>query len=101
VDLHANIELAFTVPPHVFFPPPQVASAVIALERKSEVPALAAEAIELAAAGFSQRRKMLRSSLKDALADPIATLEAAGIDPTLRAESLTTAQWLAMAAAAS
>ena len=101
VDLHANIELAFTVPPHVFFPPPQVASAVIALERKSEVPALAVEAIELAAAGFSQRRKMLRSSLKDALADPIATLEAAGIDPTLRAESLTAAQWLAMAAAAS
>jgi 16S rRNA (adenine1518-N6/adenine1519-N6)-dimethyltransferase len=98
IDLHADVEFAFAVPPQVFFPPPQVASAVVTIERKSEVSSRSEAAIKLAAAGFSQRRKMLRSSLKAVMADPSASCEAAGIDPTLRAEALTAEDWLALAA---
>ena len=101
IDLYAGARFAFAVPPQVFFPPPQVASAVVSVERRSEVSALSEAAIELAAAGFSQRRKMLRSSLKAKLADPVAVCEAAGIDPTLRAEALAAADWLALAEVAS
>jgi 16S rRNA (adenine1518-N6/adenine1519-N6)-dimethyltransferase len=97
VDLHANARFGFAVPPQVFFPPPQVGSAVVMIERKQQVSPLAEAAIELAAAGFSQRRKMLRSSLKAALADPVAVCEKAGIEPTLRAEALAAADWLALA----
>ena len=100
-DLHAEVKMAFTVPPQVFFPPPQVSSAVVLLRRRVDVPALAEAAIGLAAAGFSQRRKMLRSSLRGAVDDPIALCEAAGIDSTLRAEALTTADWLTLAGVAS
>ncbi len=97
IDLHAEIKFGFAVAPQVFFPPPQVASAVVSLKRRTEVSEFAEAATGLAAVGFSQRRKMLRSSLKGTLDDPVAACEAAGIDPTLRAESLTTADWLALA----
>jgi 16S rRNA (adenine1518-N6/adenine1519-N6)-dimethyltransferase len=40
------------------------------------------------AAAFGQRRKMLRTSLKQLVADPQALLEAAGIAGNLRAEDL-------------
>jgi 16S rRNA (adenine1518-N6/adenine1519-N6)-dimethyltransferase len=40
------------------------------------------------AAGFGQRRKMLRQSLKPLVADPEALLAAAGLAPTLRADAL-------------
>ena len=59
VRLHAQPRLLFTVPPQVFVPPPQVSSAVIRLDR-IEAPGVADRATELAAAGFGQRRKMLR-----------------------------------------
>jgi 16S rRNA (adenine1518-N6/adenine1519-N6)-dimethyltransferase len=40
-------------------------------------------------AAFGQRRKMLRGALKGYCQSPVALLEAAGIDPTRRAETLT------------
>jgi len=40
------------------------------------------------AAAFGQRRKMLRQSLKSLDTDPFPLLEAAGIDPTQRAEEI-------------
>ena len=52
------------------------------------------------AAAFNQRRKMVRGSLRRVFADPIRVLEAAGIEPTLRAEDLTTEDYLALARAA-
>ena len=42
----------------------------------------------MTAAAFGQRRKMLRQSLKQLLADPEPLLEAAGIAGNLRAEDL-------------
>jgi 16S rRNA (adenine1518-N6/adenine1519-N6)-dimethyltransferase len=85
--LHAVGRMAFTVPRQVFEPVPRVDSAVIVLDR-IEAPPLCARAVELATAGFGQRRKMLRRSLSGVLRDSTAVLTAAGIDPTARPEQL-------------
>jgi 16S rRNA (adenine1518-N6/adenine1519-N6)-dimethyltransferase len=95
-QIHARVRVAFTVPPQVFVPPPQVGSAVMVLDRIPADPQ-SESAIELAAAGFGQRRKMLRGSLAGLLADPETTLIAAGIDPSSRAEQLTPNDYLRLA----
>ena len=87
VGLHAVGHIEMSVPRQVFEPPPNVDSAVVALDR-IEAPPEADRAIEIASAGFNQRRKMLRRSLATTLDDPVAILEHAGIDPTRRAEDL-------------
>jgi 16S rRNA (adenine1518-N6/adenine1519-N6)-dimethyltransferase len=94
--IHARARLAFRVPPQVFYPVPRVDSAVVVMDRVSPPPG-SEQAIALARAGFSQRRKMLRSSLASVVDDPEALLVAAGIDPTRRAESLTAADYLRLA----
>ena len=82
--------MAFTLPPGAFKPPPKVASAVVDLQPLDQ-PFDDLEALEtVAASAFGQRRKTLRRSLAAAAAQAGATadalLEAAGIDPGLRAE---------------
>ncbi len=94
--IHSRAHLAFSVPPQVFFPPPRVESAVVVLDRR-EAPPASEVAIELARAGFGQRRKMLRRSLSGVLDDPAAHLTQRGIDPTARAEELSPQQWLSLA----
>lgn len=96
VALYADIRREFTVPPQVFFPPPQIESAVVTLSRR-EAPALSERALKLAAAAFGQRRKMLRRSLAGTLADPERVLIAAGIDAKLRAEQLQPDDYVALA----
>lgn len=86
----------FSVPRQVFVPPPNVDSAVVVFER-TEAPAHAEGAIRLAKAAFGQRRKMLRSSLKTAVDDPTRLLEASGIDPTARAETIPPEGYVRMA----
>jgi 16S rRNA (adenine1518-N6/adenine1519-N6)-dimethyltransferase len=98
VGLHATGGIAFGVPRQVFEPVPRVDSAVIVLNR-TESPRLAPRAIELAAAGFGQRRKMLRRSLGGALREPERTLEEAGIDPTTRPEQLAPTDFVRIAEA--
>lgn len=95
-QLHADAKLAFRVPAQVFFPAPQVESAVVSMERKPP-PEHAEQAIELARAGFGQRRKMLRRSLAGLLPDPVEVLERASIDPTSRAEQLSPDDYLRLA----
>ena len=96
IGLHARGRLAFRVSASVFVPPPRVGSAVVELERVP-APEGAEAAIELAAAAFGHRRKMVRRSLAGVLADPDGTLRAAGIDPTSRAEVLSADDYLALA----
>jgi 16S rRNA (adenine1518-N6/adenine1519-N6)-dimethyltransferase len=48
-------------------------------------------------AGFGQRRKMLRQSLKPLGADPAVLCAAAGIDPTARAETVDVAGFVGLA----
>jgi 16S rRNA (adenine1518-N6/adenine1519-N6)-dimethyltransferase len=99
VGLHGVATRMFTVPPQVFYPPPRVESAVVGV-RRQPLKGPIERAIDLAAAGFGQRRKMLRASLRSSLADPIAVCAAAGIDSTRRAESLSPAEFLRLAGAA-
>lgn len=94
--LHGSPRVAFTVPPQVFLPAPQVGSAVVVVDRIEPHPRVE-RAIELAAAAFGRRRKMLRRSLDGVLADPDAVLEAAGVDGTRRAEELSPEDFLRLA----
>ncbi len=97
--LHGTVDYAFTVAPTVFVPPPEVESAVIVVDRIAADPA-AAEACRIAAAAFNQRRKMIRGSLRAVFEDPVAVLDAAGIEPTVRAEDLAPSDYLELARAA-
>ncbi|MFN8239181.1 MAG: 16S rRNA (adenine(1518)-N(6)/adenine(1519)-N(6))-dimethyltransferase RsmA [Bacteroidales bacterium] len=61
-------EYLFTVPQSVFSPPPKVKSGVIRLTRKQEQSIACDEKLffRVVKAGFNQRRKMLRNSLRSA-----------------------------------
>ena len=90
-----RVEPVMDVPPQAFVPPPKVTSAVLRftpLERQGPQPAFAAVE-RVTAAAFGQRRKMIRSSLKNWL----PRIEALGLDPTLRAEDLKVADFLKLA----
>ena len=67
VGAYLDIEYCFTVSPNVFIPKPKVDSAIIRFTKK-EHPIVSDEKYErfnkLVAAAFSQRRKMLRNTLK-------------------------------------
>lgn len=94
--IYSDTRVAFRVPPQVFYPPPKVESAVVVMERKA-APEGAERAVELARAGFGQRRKMLRSSLAAVLDDPTRVLASAGIPETARAETLSPEDYVRMA----
>jgi 16S rRNA (adenine1518-N6/adenine1519-N6)-dimethyltransferase len=83
-------KIVFEIPPRAFTPAPKVTSAVVQFERLEEprFPAEAATLSRVVALAFGQRRKMLRSSLKALGPDAQAMIEAAGIDPTRRAEQV-------------
>ena len=89
VGLYGHARLAFRIRPHVFVPAPKVDSAVVVIERTASPDGTRDLAVRLAAAGFGQRRKMLRSSLRSVIPDGIeGRLRAAGVSPRLRAESI-------------
>jgi 16S rRNA (adenine1518-N6/adenine1519-N6)-dimethyltransferase len=80
-------QLAMTLAPGAFSPPPKVASAVVRLDPLA-APFEALDALEkVTAAAFGQRRKMLRSSLS-ALGDSEKLCAAAAISAQARAEEI-------------
>jgi 16S rRNA (adenine1518-N6/adenine1519-N6)-dimethyltransferase len=90
----------FDVGPGAFSPPPRVWSAVARLTVRRtpafEIPPAFARTVSTA---FSHRRKTLRNSLRG-LADPgviFDAIVAAGVDPAARPETLTPAQFAAIA----
>lgn len=91
--------IAMALPAAAFTPPPKVASAVVRFDPLAEQPsAPLLDALErVTAAAFGQRRKMLRGALKSLGGDPLALLEAAGIAPERRAETLDVAEFLRLA----
>lgn len=97
VALHGEIEVPLRVAPHLFVPRPRVESAVAVIRRRPADPG-ADRAIDLAATAFRQRRKMIRSSLRDVVTED--ALRAAGLDPTRRAEQLAPEDFLRLAAVA-
>ncbi|SDF59899.1 16S rRNA (adenine(1518)-N(6)/adenine(1519)-N(6))-dimethyltransferase RsmA [Rhodobacter capsulatus] len=84
----AEAKIVMVLPPEAFTPAPKVHSAVVHLSAlpAPRYPADPAVLERVVAAGFNQRRKMLRSSLKGVHPRIEALLEEAGIPPTERAE---------------
>jgi len=93
--------LAMTVNRSAFVPPPKVTSAVVHI-----VPVEAPRGVDprimerLTEAAFGQRRKMLRSSLKQ-MPGALAAAERLGIDVQRRAETLSVEEWIELARALS
>ncbi len=97
VAYHAEARVLGRVPPSVFLPRPRVDSALVGLRRLSE-PATDVDRevlFQVVRAGFGQRRKMLRRSLRGILDE--AAIVGSGVDPTARAEELGLDQWASMA----
>jgi 16S rRNA (adenine1518-N6/adenine1519-N6)-dimethyltransferase len=92
---HAHIVME--VPARAFTPPPKVESAVVRLTPRADRPSPdRLDALQkLTAAAFGQRRKMLRASLKGVGGEPL--IEAAGLNPQARAETVDVAGFLRLA----
>lgn len=97
----ADARIVMTLPPEAFVPAPKVHSAVVHLTAlpQPRYPANAAILSRITAAGFNQRRKMLRASLKGVHPQIEALLEATGISPTSRAEEISLEGFCALARA--
>ena len=91
--------IAMPVHRSAFTPPPKVMSAVVHLKPADAPAGVEVRDLErLTAAAFGQRRKMLRQSLK-AVPGALDAVEALGIDPARRAETVTVPEWVALARA--
>jgi 16S rRNA (adenine1518-N6/adenine1519-N6)-dimethyltransferase len=91
-----DMALLFVVPPTAFEPPPRVESAIVRMVPVAErlpCDALALEEVVLKA--FSQRRKVIRNCLAGMFTEP--QLIDAGIDPSVRPETVALAQYVALA----
>ena len=99
---YADVRRAGAIGRKVFWPEPNVDSGLVAMTRREPPTTTASrEAVfRLVDAAFAQRRKALRGALKGFVADPTAALEAAGIDPLARGESLTIEDFVRLAEAA-
>ncbi|MFC3060429.1 16S rRNA (adenine(1518)-N(6)/adenine(1519)-N(6))-dimethyltransferase RsmA [Paenirhodobacter populi] len=91
--------IVMVLPPEAFTPAPKVHSAVVHLQALPEprYPADPKILERVVAAGFNQRRKMLRASLRGLHPQIESLLEAAGIPPTERAERVTLEQFCHLA----
>jgi 16S rRNA (adenine1518-N6/adenine1519-N6)-dimethyltransferase len=94
-----DARIVLNLPPEAFTPPPKVSSAVVHLTALPEprFPADPAVLSRIVAAGFNQRRKMLRASLRGLGPDIEARIEAAGLKPTARAEEISVEGFAALA----
>ena len=94
----AEAKIMFDVPPSAFVPPPKVTSSVVRImPRAAPMPCDRATLERVTQAAFGQRRKMLRQSLKSLGVDASTLAQAAGLDPTQRAETVPVEGFVAMA----
>ena len=93
----SGAKIALKVHRSAFTPPPKVMSAIIHVVPEEMPAGVSARMLErLTEAAFGQRRKMLRQSVKG-LPGALAALERLGIDPQRRAETLSVAEFIAVA----
>jgi 16S rRNA (adenine1518-N6/adenine1519-N6)-dimethyltransferase len=93
----ARPAIAMRVNRSAFVPPPKVTSAVVHIVPTEAPEGVSAPTIaRLTEAGFGQRRKMLRSSLRE-VPGALDGLRELGIDSERRAETLAVADWVALA----
>jgi 16S rRNA (adenine1518-N6/adenine1519-N6)-dimethyltransferase len=103
-QLYCDVRVALRVPAGAFRPPPRVESAVLHLRVLPE-PRVAVQDERrfstVVRAAFAHRRKTLTNALASSLGVPAdrvrAAVEAAGIDPGRRAETLTIPEFAALA----
>lgn len=103
VQFYGRPSLVSKLNPAVFWPRPEVESAVLRIDTYDKPPVDVPSTdlfFRVVRAGFSQKRKQLKNALAGGLALNSATtltlLEAAGIDAKRRAETLTLEEWAAL-----
>jgi len=97
----ARPRIAMNVNRSAFVPPPKVTSAVVHIVPAEQPNGVQPAIIErLTEAAFGQRRKMLRSSLKQ-MPGALNAAEMLGIDTQRRAETLSVDEWISLARALS
>jgi len=95
-----TVQRLFDIPASAFVPPPKVTSSVARLvpvprsDRMADLRPLE----RVTAAAFGKRRKMLRGALAGLFSDPVAVLTDLGLSPTARAEELSVADFVRLAA---
>ncbi|MCG8474772.1 MAG: 16S rRNA (adenine(1518)-N(6)/adenine(1519)-N(6))-dimethyltransferase RsmA [Cytophagales bacterium] len=94
VQAYYETEYLFTVPPHVFNPPPKVDSGVLRLRRNSTEQLDCDEKLffRVVKQAFGMRRKTLRNALKSLLTDELRGLEVLN----QRAEQLSVADFVSL-----
>jgi 16S rRNA (adenine1518-N6/adenine1519-N6)-dimethyltransferase len=104
VQFYAVPRLLGRIPAGAFYPRPEVDSAILRLDVRPQPAVPVAEVnrfFQVVKAGFSQKRKQLRNALAGGLrltaTDADALLQRAGIPGQRRAETLTLAEWAALA----
>jgi len=100
VQLHHHVKYLRTVPATVFFPRPEVDSAVVRILPRDplELPQHDDQLLRrLVRAGFSQRRKQLRKLIREHIKDWDTVSRRLNIGANARAEELSLPQWIALA----
>lgn len=98
VALWGKAELLMQVPPHCFWPQPEVASQLLLLTPNGEVPKAEREAImNVARVAFGQKRKQLQVTLRKGLPmtgeQVSVALKGAGLHGEMRPQGVTPEQW--------
>ena len=92
VGVRADVEILLDVPPNCFFPPPKVMSSVVKLTRRIHPLRHPKLFNKIVRAAFIQRRKTLPNALSSVLgfskAEVAQALEASGVSPMARGETL-------------
>ncbi|MGX0630373.1 16S rRNA (adenine1518-N6/adenine1519-N6)-dimethyltransferase [Corynebacterium afermentans] len=95
---YGDVSRAGTIGKHVFWPAPNIESGLVRIDVSETAPRSMRDSIfPLVDAAFAQRRKTLRSTLAGIYGSAAAAedaLRAAGIDPGLRGEKLTVADFI-------
>jgi 16S rRNA (adenine1518-N6/adenine1519-N6)-dimethyltransferase len=97
--LRHHVKYLRTLRANVFFPRPEVDSAVVRISPRDprELPPHDEELlVKLIRLGFSQRRKQLRKLLRERIDDWDGLTRHLNIDPKIRAEELSLLQWIGL-----
>lgn len=101
VQWRSRPRIAMTLNRSAFVPPPKVTSAVVHIVPSEQPVGVEPKIVErLTEAAFGQRRKMLRSSLRQ-MPGALEAAQALGIDTQRRAETLSVEEWVSLAQALS
>jgi 16S rRNA (adenine1518-N6/adenine1519-N6)-dimethyltransferase len=103
VQFYGKPQIVARLNPAVFWPRPDVDSAVVRIDTYDTPPVKVPDAdmfFRVVRAGFGQKRKQLKNALGSGLgiktAEAGALIEQAGLDPSRRAETLSLDEWAAL-----